>query len=156
MIMTISAETILRLLPLAAGGTWIFFHLAKCIYNLFFHPLSHIPGPWLAAATHPPEFYHDVVRGGRYTTQIQQMHEKYGRNPLDRVVSLALLTCIFVCVQVPLSVSIRMNSTAMTTASLMKSMPVGPENVISPFTRSPGVKRKLRPLYTSKRKLMTN
>ncbi|KAL3429166.1 cytochrome P450 [Aspergillus tetrazonus] len=83
MIMTISAETILRHLPLAAGGTWIFFHLAKCIYNLFFHPLSHIPGPWLAAATYLPEFYHDVVRGGRYTTQIQQMHEKYG--PIVRI-----------------------------------------------------------------------
>ncbi|EAA64872.1 hypothetical protein AN2040.2 [Aspergillus nidulans FGSC A4] len=81
--MTISAETVLRLLPLTAGGAWVFFHLAKCIYNLFFHPLSHIPGPWLAAATYLPEFYHDVVRGGRYTTQIQQMHEKYG--PIVRI-----------------------------------------------------------------------
>ncbi|KAL4744633.1 hypothetical protein BDW72DRAFT_199403 [Aspergillus terricola var. indicus] len=81
--MTLPLETVLCSLPLAAAGTWVLFHLAKCIYNLFFHPLSHIPGPWLAAATYLPEFYHDVVRGGRYTRQIQQMHEQYG--PIVRI-----------------------------------------------------------------------
>ncbi|KAL5048327.1 hypothetical protein BDW71DRAFT_213695 [Aspergillus fruticulosus] len=81
--MTPPAETILCSLPLAATGTWVLFHLAKCIYNLFFHPLSHIPGPWLAAATYLPESYYDVAKGGRYTRRIQQMHDEYG--PIVRI-----------------------------------------------------------------------
>lgn len=45
---------------------------------MFLHPLSHIPGPKLAAATYILEFYHDVIRIGRYTKRIEQMHEEYG------------------------------------------------------------------------------
>lgn len=42
---------------------------------VFFHPLSHIPGPKLAAATCLPEFYHEVVCSKRYTRHIMQMYE---------------------------------------------------------------------------------
>lgn len=62
-----------------SAGTCGLYYLAKTIYNIFFHPLSHIPGPWLAAGTYIPEFYHDVIMSGRYTRQIQKMHEKYGQ-----------------------------------------------------------------------------
>lgn len=55
------------------------YHLLKALYNISpLHPLHKIPGPKLAAATYLPEFYHDVVLGGRYTRAIQAMHEKYG------------------------------------------------------------------------------
>ncbi|RDW81033.1 cytochrome P450 [Aspergillus mulundensis] len=81
--MRLPAENMLAPLAFACVGTWILFQLGKCIYNLFFHPLHHIPGPWLAAATYLPEFYYDIVQGGRYTRRIQQMHEKYG--PIVRI-----------------------------------------------------------------------
>ncbi|KAI1467491.1 cytochrome P450 [Daldinia caldariorum] len=48
-----------------------------------FHPLSHVPGPKLAAATYLPEFYHDVIKFGRYTHEIRKMHEIYG--PMVRI-----------------------------------------------------------------------
>lgn len=63
---------------LVCAGTWISYQLVRVIYNLFFHPLRHIPGPWLSAATYLPELYYDLVRSGRYTREIQKMHEKYG------------------------------------------------------------------------------
>ncbi|EQB51707.1 cytochrome P450 [Colletotrichum gloeosporioides Cg-14] len=70
-------------LVLVAVGTYIAYHVSKVIYNLFFHPLRHIPGPRLAAATYIPEFYYDVLRSGSYTRQIMQMHAKYG--PIVRI-----------------------------------------------------------------------
>ncbi|KXX82892.1 Trichodiene oxygenase [Madurella mycetomatis] len=68
---------------LVCAGTWISYQLVRVIYNLFFHPLRHIPGPWLSAATYLPELYYDLVKSGRYTREIQKMHEKYG--PLVRI-----------------------------------------------------------------------
>lgn len=59
---------------------FIFYYAFQMIYNVVFHPLSHIPGPWLARATYLPEFYYDVLRSGLYTKQIRAMHEKYGRS----------------------------------------------------------------------------
>lgn len=85
----LSATSTLSLsdLPRAAllsAVCWLVFHLLKAIYNISpFHPLYSIPGPKLAAATYIPEFYFDVVKFGRYTTQIQRMHDKYG--PLVRI-----------------------------------------------------------------------
>ena len=54
------------------------YQVFKITYNLFFHPLKHIPGPRLAAATYLEEFYHDVILYGRYTNRIKEMHEQYG------------------------------------------------------------------------------
>lgn len=50
------------------------------IYRAFFDPLSHIPGPKLAAATLWYEFYYDVIKKGRYTWEIGRMHQKYGES----------------------------------------------------------------------------
>ncbi|PKY05790.1 benzoate 4-monooxygenase cytochrome P450 [Aspergillus campestris IBT 28561] len=57
--------------------------LLRCIYRLYLHPLSKIPGPKLAAVTRLPEFYYDVVRGGKYLWQVEKMHKKYG--PVVRI-----------------------------------------------------------------------
>ncbi|EHA47697.1 trichodiene oxygenase [Pyricularia oryzae 70-15] len=66
------------------AGTWILYQVLKVLYNLSpLHPLSHIPGPRLAAATYIPEFYHDAILVGRYTHQIVEMHRKYG--PIVRI-----------------------------------------------------------------------
>ncbi|EFX03043.1 benzoate 4-monooxygenase cytochrome p450 [Grosmannia clavigera kw1407] len=68
---------------ISVAGIVGFYQTARIIYNLFIHPLRHIPGPWLSAASYLPEFYYDVFRSGRYTRQIQNMHEKYG--PIVRI-----------------------------------------------------------------------
>ncbi|OTB02524.1 hypothetical protein M426DRAFT_322616 [Hypoxylon sp. CI-4A] len=65
-------------------GCFVVYQLLMIAYNLSpFHPLSHIPGPRLAAATYIPEFWHDVVTFGRYTHEIKKMHDAYG--PIVRV-----------------------------------------------------------------------
>ena len=51
-------------------------------YRIYFHPLSSIPGPKLAAATLWYEFYYDVIKKGRYTWKIWEMHDKYGKYPV--------------------------------------------------------------------------
>lgn len=75
------------LLRRAAGGSpaWGVFVLcgvycvARCIYNLYFHPLRKIPGPRIAAMTSLYDFWYDVVKGGTYLWEIGKMHEVYGK-----------------------------------------------------------------------------
>lgn len=58
---------------------WVGLEVLKALYNVSpLHPLHNIPGPRLAAATYLPEFFHDVLLGGRYTHAIQRMHKQYG------------------------------------------------------------------------------
>ena len=50
--------------------------IAKAIQRIFFHPLSHYPGPWLAAATRwYPAFF--AWRGSLHTYN-QYYHNQYG------------------------------------------------------------------------------
>ena len=51
---------------------------ALSIYRLYFSPLARFPGPKLAAATLWYEFYYDVVKRGRYTWKIAELHAQYG------------------------------------------------------------------------------
>ncbi|KAL2802295.1 cytochrome P450 [Aspergillus granulosus] len=65
-------------------GLWLAYFLLRALYNILpLHPLNHIPGPKLAAATFLYEAWFDLVLGGRYTHQIKRMHEKYG--PVVRI-----------------------------------------------------------------------
>lgn len=58
---------------------WIAYRALIVLYNLSpLHPLSKFPGPRLAAATYLYEIYYDWWLVGRYTRQIQGMHERYG------------------------------------------------------------------------------
>ncbi|KAI2464658.1 cytochrome P450 [Annulohypoxylon bovei var. microspora] len=67
-----------------SSGVWVTYQLLTLLYNLSpLHPLNHIPGPWLARGTYLPEFYYDLIKYGRYTKQIQKLHEKYG--PIVRI-----------------------------------------------------------------------
>ena len=71
------------------------------VYRLYFSPISHFPGPKLAASTfwyitapqsisnfrtdlmYRYEFYYDVVLRGQYTFRLRRLHEKYG--PIIRI-----------------------------------------------------------------------
>ena len=75
--MIMELSTLLKLLSLL----FVFYVLGLYVYRIYFHPLSKIPGPKLAAATLWYEFYYDVIKKGRYTWKIWEMHEKYGEHP---------------------------------------------------------------------------
>ncbi|KAJ5226249.1 Cytochrome P450 [Penicillium chermesinum] len=64
----------------AVAGLWV---VIEAIRRLFFHPLSHVPGPRLAALTWWYEFYYDVVLPGKYIFKIQELHSEYG--PILRI-----------------------------------------------------------------------
>jgi len=62
-------------------GIWVAYRVCLAVFNVSpYHPLSRFPGPKLAAASFLYEFWFDFVRGGRYTWEIKQMHEKYGKS----------------------------------------------------------------------------
>ncbi|KAI1088434.1 benzoate 4-monooxygenase cytochrome P450 [Rostrohypoxylon terebratum] len=53
-------------------GLWA----SRIIYNLYFHPLAKIPGPWIAAITDAP--YCWWLLGGRQPFKMLELHNKYG------------------------------------------------------------------------------
>lgn len=53
------------------------------IVRLYLSPVAKFPGPRLAALTFWYEFYYDVVKGGKYTWKIAQLHDQYG--PIVRI-----------------------------------------------------------------------
>ncbi|KAL3488637.1 cytochrome P450 [Aspergillus germanicus] len=71
------------LIILQLGVGLVAYLLLVSIYRLFFHPLSHIPGPKLAALTHGYEFYYDVIKKGTLIWEIQRLHGIYG--PIIRI-----------------------------------------------------------------------
>ncbi|KAF2711502.1 cytochrome P450 monooxygenase-like protein [Pleomassaria siparia CBS 279.74] len=52
------------------------YTIGSSIYNVYFHPLSHIPGPFLARACNIP--YNVHTRDGSMVAWIQTLHKKYG------------------------------------------------------------------------------
>ncbi|QLI70047.1 Cytochrome P450 monooxygenase sdnE [Metarhizium brunneum] len=75
--------TILLLIPL--------YGLLLAVFRLYFSPLSRFPGPRIAAATWWYQFYHDVVRRGRYIWVVRDMHARYG--PIVRINPSELHIC---------------------------------------------------------------
>lgn len=76
---TIKSGRPLASLGLLAALTLVYI-VFRTIYRLFFHSLSHIPGPWYAAVSSLYEFYWDCIQNGRYYHRIDEMHERYGNN----------------------------------------------------------------------------
>jgi len=48
------------------------------VHRLWLCPIAKFPGPWLAKVTFWYEGWYDVVKQGRYTWKIKELHEKYG------------------------------------------------------------------------------
>ncbi|KAI1106148.1 cytochrome P450 [Jackrogersella minutella] len=65
--------------PMILFVCWAYFALRR----VFFSPLSHIPGPKLAALTYLYEGYYEVWLGGKYFLRIAEMHRQYG--PIIRI-----------------------------------------------------------------------
>lgn len=63
---------------IAALLVYVIYTLVVSIYLIWFSPLSHIPGPRLAAATRWYEFYYDALKVGKYYLKIERMHSVYG------------------------------------------------------------------------------
>lgn len=100
---------------------WTIYHVIRALYNLSpLHPLWHIPGPKLAAATFLYEAWFDLVLGGMYTSEISRLHDIYG---ICAVPLRAIATYTDnVWNQVQLCASIRKSSTATIQLLLTKFM----------------------------------
>lgn len=58
---------------------FLIYIVVKAIVRLYFHPLSDIPGPRLAAVSRWYDFYYNVIHDGTYSGQWLQMHKKYSK-----------------------------------------------------------------------------
>jgi hypothetical protein len=65
--------------PLLATLVAVLYMVYGITWHLFWSPLAKFPGPKLAAVTLWYEFYHDVLKNGRYMWEIEKMHDKYGQ-----------------------------------------------------------------------------
>ncbi|KPI46010.1 Trichodiene oxygenase [Cyphellophora attinorum] len=72
----------LRLLGYVPLAYAIFF-LLRSIYRLYLHPLARYPGPRLAAATLWYQVYFEVFLVGRFSQQLDRLHDQYG--PIVRI-----------------------------------------------------------------------
>lgn len=48
------------------------------VYRLYLSPVAKFPGPKLAGLTFWYEFYYDVIKRGKYTFKIRELHKQYG------------------------------------------------------------------------------
>lgn len=65
---------------LALGALLLVLYTAYgAIYRLYFSPVAKFPGPKLAGLTFWYEFYYDVIKRGRYTFKIRELHKQYGK-----------------------------------------------------------------------------
>ncbi|RHZ63460.1 cytochrome P450 [Aspergillus thermomutatus] len=82
----ISVDTFHALSIQAPGlllGTLLFYLFYKYTTRIYFHPLSGIPGPRLAAATHLYEAYYNILRQG-LSKRAVQLHKAYN-SPVIRL-----------------------------------------------------------------------
>lgn len=71
---------ILEFLPSATALSLcvILWVMGVVVYRIFFHPLAHVPGPYLAAATYLYSFKYNLT--GRFYLQIENLHQQYGNS----------------------------------------------------------------------------
>lgn len=79
-------EGTIRVLAECSGIIVFFYGLGLVLYRLFLHPLSHFPGPKIAAASQWYEAYFDLVKypRGQFMYEIDRMHEEYGKSTMKR------------------------------------------------------------------------
>lgn len=62
---------------------WLVYATGLAVQRLWFSPISHFPGPRLAALTQYYEFYYDTVLGGQFSNKLVELHKVYG--PVVRI-----------------------------------------------------------------------
>lgn len=76
-------ETILDqrsvILAVAVFIVFILYLIGLALYRLYLSAIAKFPGPKLAAATYLYEGYYDVVKRGKYTFKIRDLHAEYGK-----------------------------------------------------------------------------
>ena len=67
-----------------AGVAALAYIVTLACYRIYFHPISHIPGPKLAAFTYWYQSYYDLwPHSGRFLWKTAELHEQYG--PIIRI-----------------------------------------------------------------------
>jgi len=61
-----------------ASGIWVIGLATLAIYRLFLGPLAKFPGPKLAALSKWYEGYYEIVCNGKFSREIDRMHDVYG------------------------------------------------------------------------------
>jgi hypothetical protein len=71
--------------PLFLGALCaLVYFIALACYRIYFHPISHIPGPKLAAFTYWYQSYYDLwPHSGRFLWKTIELHKQYG--PIVRI-----------------------------------------------------------------------
>lgn len=59
---------------------YLVYFVGLVIYRLFFSPIAKFPGPKLAAGTYLYEHYYDIVKRGKYTFKLKDLHARYGKS----------------------------------------------------------------------------
>jgi len=86
---------------LLSSLTWVDLALAFLLFSslyicylvldrLWFSPIAHFPGPFLARITFWYEFYYNWIKVGSYYLEVNEMHKKYGKH--GSTISLPKLT----------------------------------------------------------------
>ncbi len=76
---------------LTALAAILSFSVWRIVYNLYFHPLSHFPGPKLAACSRLWLGYREVIKGESLGDLRVQFHRRYGAQTIQAVTSLDIL-----------------------------------------------------------------
>ncbi|KAI9459862.1 putative P450 monooxygenase [Lactarius psammicola] len=63
---------------LTAFAAILTFSVWRIVYNVYFHPLSHFPGPKLAACSRLWLAYREIIRGESLSDLRVELHRKYG------------------------------------------------------------------------------
>jgi hypothetical protein len=63
---------------MGTASALLFYGLLKVVYNVFFHPLAHFPGPRGAACTRWWQAYMQLGRGVSLSDLRVELHRKYG------------------------------------------------------------------------------
>jgi hypothetical protein len=61
--------------------------------RLYFHPLSNVPGPKIAAVTHLYKTYFNATNGSKFYIQIVKLHEEFGQKEIHFVLETVLTHC---------------------------------------------------------------
>jgi hypothetical protein len=83
------------LLVYVAALTIIGSYVQNVFYNIYRHPLRHIPGPKIAAATYLYQTYYSLVGVSRYYIKIGKLHNKYGEPPTFHLTRSRVILIVF-------------------------------------------------------------